>query len=344
MSTSIATHLKADLKAYGQSLGFDRVGFTAADPLDGAEGLLRKWLADGRAGEMAYLKRNPSLRTRPIDLLPGARSVVCLAMNYFTEGLEPPAEGRISRYAKGKDYHKVLAKRLEAFVRYLEAMAPGAVCKTFVDTGPLLEKAFAQRAGLGFIGKHTLVITRGLGSWVFLGSVITTLELPPDLPDARGCGDCRLCLDACPTEAIVAPYQLDARRCISYLTIESDDAIPFELRSSMGGWVFGCDICQEVCPHNARPVGAVMASFDGTPPSLREILSLRTEEDFRNRLGASPITRAGLEGLQRNACVAAANLQRHDLRADLEMLRHESASELVREHAGWAVRELTRLE
>jgi len=353
--------LKSNIIAYAHSLGFERVGFTSAVPLKEAENFLGAWLEQGRAGEMGYLERNPTLRTRPADHLPGAKTVIALAMNYYSSNSSSPAaagrgsmdsppeaagnderEGRIARYAWGRDYHKVIGKRLEAFIRYMQALAPEASFKPFVDTGALLERPLAQRAGLGFVGKNTMLITRGLGSWVFLANIITTLELPLDAPDTRSCGECRLCIDACPTEAITAPYQLDARRCIAYLTIELGGKIENDLREKTGDWIFGCDVCQDVCPHNTRIPSTPVESFRpvaGGPTSLllAEILSMRSEEDFHKKCGGTPLMRAERHGLIRNACLAAAHLDRQDLVPAIEKLCIPEEHPVIREHARWAL-------
>jgi epoxyqueuosine reductase len=255
----MSASIKDDLLRYARSLGFDRVGVTSTEPLIKDESYLKEWLAQGFAGEMAYLHREPERRARPTELLPGARSVIMLAMPHFGEresGREGE-EGRIARYARGPDYHKVIRKRLESLVRYLESLAPEARFKTFVDTRPILERALAQRAGVGFIGKNTTLITKDFGSWVHLAGVVTTLDLPPDPPDERSCGSCRLCLEACPTGALTAPYTLDARRCLSYQTTV--------LKNKTGEWVLGCDVCQEACPHNASSgrIGRKIAAFRG---------------------------------------------------------------------------------
>jgi epoxyqueuosine reductase len=297
---------------------------------------------------MDYLEKNSSLRNRPSDHLPGARTVIALAMNYFVpeaEDFKSSRESRIARYAWGRDYHKVIRKRLEAFIRYMQALAPEAAFKPFVDTGALLERPFAQRAGLGFVGKNTMLITRGLGSWVFLANIITTIDIPADAPDARSCGECRLCIEACPTEAITAPYQLDARRCIAYLTVELEGKIEQELREKTGPWIFGCDICQDVCPHNTRvpltPVDSFKPMKGGpTSLSLGEILSMRSEEEFRQRCEGTPLTRTGRLGLLRNACLAAAHLNRHDLIPALEKLCAPDEHPVLREQAAWALNKL----
>ncbi len=363
-------NLKQQITLYAQSLGFDRVGFTSAEPLSRAEPLFAEWLAEGRAGEMDYLEKAPTRRTRPSGHVPGAKSVIALAVNYNPEkwigssvgrrsgkmpiDTHPPTngptdplqnEGRISRYAWGKDYHKVIGKKLEALVRYLESLEPGSTAKSFVDTGALLERPFAQRAGLGFIGKNTMLITKGLGSWVFLANVITTLELLPDSPDSRSCGDCTICIDACPTSAITAPYELDPRRCISYLTIESEGGTRGDLREKSQNWVFGCDICQEVCPHNTRVPQTREPAFEGRMTrsgtvSLKEILELGSDEAFRRQFGGTPLMRAGRSGLLRNACVAAANLGRTDLVPAIRRLLEKEENVSVQEHATWALGQL----
>jgi epoxyqueuosine reductase len=385
--------MKRELVQYAQSLGFERVGITSAEPLAREGEFLKRWLAEGRAGEMAYLERQAERRSRPSELLPGAKSVIALAMSY-ADPSPPPSplskgrgrtgrvadsegegfmqEARIARYAYGRDYHKVIGKRLDSFVRYLEALAPGAQCRTYVDTGPLLERALAQRAGLGFIGKNTMLITKGFGSWIFLASVVTTLDLPTDAPDERNCGECRLCIDACPTEALMAPYELDARRCIAYLTIESKEPIPEELRTRMGKWIFGCDVCQEVCPHNASRLGSdpIRSTPDRSrfnsdltpavmrPPSplgrgtgeargeaemlvLESILELKSEEEFRRNFEGTALMRSRREGIVCNACVAAANLGRNDLIGRLQKIARNDSSPSVREHAVWAMETLS---
>jgi epoxyqueuosine reductase len=330
--------LKRDLIAYAGSLGFERIGFAYADSLKNEERYLKHWLAQGRAGEMDYLARQPERRTRPQELLSGAKTVIVLARRYNgdSSNQRSPQEGRVARYTGGRDYHKLIGKRLEAFVRYLVALCPESQSKFFVDTGPVLERALAQRAGVGFIGKNTMLITRGLGSWVFLACVLTSAEWALDAPDARSCGNCRLCIDACPTRAITAPFELDPRRCISYLTIELKGSIEPGLREKMGGWAFGCDICQEVCPHNK---GVAMAPAPVL--ALAEVLSIENAAAFRKRFSGTSLLRAGWRGLLRNACVAAANLGRKDLLPALRRLANHDAEAVIREHASWAIHRLS---
>jgi len=372
-----ASAIKQDIIAYAHSLGFGRVGVTSVDPLNSAAKSLGEWLEEGCAGEMGYMEKNWETRSKPGELLPGARSVIALAVNYYnappSPGLRPPSplsrerdtyksesgsplhtqgrgvwgegEGRIARYAWGKDYHRIIQKRLEALVRYMEALAPAARFKSYVDTGPLLERAVAQKAGLGFIGKNTMLITRGMGSWVFLANVLTTLELPVDSPDARSCGSCTLCIDACPTQAITEPYHLDARRCISYLTIEAKDQISTEMRSKTGDWLFGCDICQEVCPHNTRLPPTPITEFKpeqgvGAVVNLSDVLGIKAQADFDRRFSGTPLKRAKRHRLLRNACLVAVNQKRTDLLPQLEALTREDVHPVVREHARWAVEEM----
>ncbi len=292
--------LKRDITAYAQSLGFSRVGVTTALPFEKEGVHLETWLAGGHHGEMDYLSADPAKRSDPKKILPNARSVIALAMNYYNEGQAQP---RVARYAWGKDYHKLIRKRLESLTRYMEALAPGVECRSMVDTGPFLERAAAQRAGLGFVGKNTMVITKGLGSWVFLASVVTSLELPTDAPDVRTCGTCRLCLDACPTQAFKAPYELDARKCIAYLTIESDKPVDPALADKTQDWLFGCDVCQEVCPHNTRVPPTPVPDLVARPPliSLEQLLAMQTDEEFAAQFSGTPFMRAGRAGMQRNA-------------------------------------------
>ncbi len=314
-----------------QALGFDAVGIAAADFLEQDDHALTQWLAEGRHGAMAYMAREPHRRSRPQEVLRGAKSVIVLAMNYapadpdrgaarrilagdrFEIGPPQvqicplPVVGRVSRYACGKDYHAVIENRLtqlEAFIR--NTAGPEAEVRSYVDHGPVLEKAFARNAGIGFIGKNTLLITEAFGSWVFLSVILTTLELEPGPAQTSRCGSCRLCLDACPTGALTAPYQLDANRCISYLTIENKMEIPDELKPRLNGWVFGCDICQEVCPYNAHPKPTRVKEFHsdhGAGPwlDLERVMALDSDEVFRAAFRDSPLLRPKRAGLQRNA-------------------------------------------
>ena len=350
--------LSADILSFARSLGFDRAGIAPGRPPT-RYGAFTRWLAAGYHGEMAYLVRRADERGDPAALLPAAASLFMLAANYHAAAPPPewnsPRHGRIARYAWSADYHKVIKSRLyelDAFIlRRAGRSEWGRAC---VDTAPLLERDFAAQAGLGFIGRNTCLIAPGLGSWTFLAALIIPEKLysdhSPQLPTANPpagsrrsavatCGRCTRCLDACPTSAFVAPYVLDARRCISYLTIELAGPIPADLRPLMGAWVFGCDVCQEVCPYNRRPTAAVWPALAGDPtraaPRLADLLAL-DEEGFRRRFRGTAVLRAKRRGLLRNACVAAGNSRDPILTPALAVLLADPEP-LVRGHASWAL-------
>lgn len=299
------------IKQFAREIGFDLVGVAPAS-LDERHGVsLRRWLADGFHADMEYMARDPQRRGDVTRVMPAARSVVSLALNYYRRPDAEPAEpsGKVSKYAYGADYHKVIEKKLKRLARFIREEL-GGEAKTYVDTGPVLERAYAQSAGLGFIGKNANLITREYGSWVFLASVITDLELDADAPSTAFCGTCRICIDACPTQAIVEAGRIDARKCISYLTIESKSPIPEELAPKMGQWVFGCDVCQDVCPYNHREKESSEPGF--SRPIAGSFLSLSlealTEDDFRNKFSGSPVKRAKRSGLIRNIQSASARV------------------------------------
>lgn len=304
--------LEADLKAEARRLGFDAVGIAPAELPAQYGRQLDQWLALGRHGEMAYMARTPERRANPRIVLPGARSVISLAMNYYPGDHGPPPDdncGKVARYAWGRDYHPLIEQRLDALANWLRAQRPEAQIKPYVDHGPVLERAAAQEAGLGFIGKNTMLITDDFGSWVFLSELLTTLELEPDRPQTSQCGSCRLCLDACPTGAIVAPYELDATRCISYLTIELKRDLTNAERTDVGEWFFGCDVCQEVCPYNHPPTAAVEPAWRGGAGAwadLNQMAGMRDEEAMAP-LADTPLTRPKRAGLVRNALAVAGN-------------------------------------
>lgn len=345
----MAASLAERIKEKARELGFSVAGIVGAQPGGTLDAYLQ-WIAQEYHGQMGYMAR-PDRVERRQDLnviLPGVRSLVCVGLDYAT--LTPPPEitndpgrGRISNYAWGVDYHEVMTPRLKELAAWLAAEACAEVdSRVYVDTGAILERAHATAAGLGFVGKNTMLIRPRRGSWFFLGELLTTLPLAPDpLPATLpGCGSCRRCLDACPTNAFPQPYVLDARRCISYLTIELKEWIPRELRPLMGNWVYGCDVCQLVCPFNrfARATAEQSfypASWDAVMPPLPALLAL-DEETFNVRFAHSPIKRIKRERLVRNACVAAGNwASAQALPALLPLLMDESA--LVRGHAAWAV-------
>lgn len=336
--------LTAALKDRARALGFDLAGSCPAVAPDGA-GRLREWLAAGYAGEMRYLEARAAAYTHPWHVLEGARSILLLAANYRTSPPMPPrpGEGRVSRYAWGTDYHDVLRERLHELCDYLRELVPGATARGVVDTAPLLEREFAELAGLGWVGKNTLLINKSLGSWLFLAAVLTDRELAYDAPHAADhCGTCRACLDACPTGAFVDAYVLDARRCISYLTIELRSAVPEELRSGLGEWVFGCDVCQDVCPWNHRAPhsgeGAFQPAAGMDPLDLIGLFDL-DETAFRRRFRATPLWRAKRRGILRNAALVLGNQRCSAALPALTRGLHDSEP-LVREACGWALEQI----
>jgi len=344
--------VKALLQARAQALGFDACRITTAAPPESAPHFAR-WLDAGRHGEMAYLPRNAARRMDPQRVLPGARSIIVLATAYgdttppanagsppATPTKAPPVQGVVARYARFADYHDVLGEKLKALTTYLGELA-GAEARSlwYVDTGPVLERDLAQRAGLGFIGKHTNLVGRRLGNWFLLSEILTTVELEPDAPERNRCGSCTRCLTACPTNAIPAPFELDARRCISYLTIELKGSIPVELRPQIGNRIFGCDDCLAACPWNRfAQDGRLMqphARSDLAVPDLLELLSL-DEPAFRQRFKGTPMFRTKRRGLLRNVCVALGNAGDPRARPALERAAHDPEP-LVAEHAQWAL-------
>ncbi len=295
--------------------GFDLAGVSAIE-LPALHGeALERWVGKGHAAGMDYMKRDTPRRADPRRTLASARSVISLAVNYHHPEDDKPGQpvGRVAQYAYGEDYHELIQKKLRALADFvIKAGGPDTEARSYVDTGPVLEKAYAREAGLGFFGKNTNVITREFGSWVFLASLLTNLDLEPDAAHTGACGSCRLCLDACPTGALVEPYELDASRCISYWTIESKEPAPRELAKNFGDWVFGCDICQSVCPYNFR---AKTTRHPELYPEKRAGSWIRlddeaaeSDEAFRERFRGSPVKRAKRAGLRRNLATAAANL------------------------------------
>ena len=361
--------MKAALVQRALELGFDACRITTAAAPDHAA-QFEQWLDARNHGEMTYLQRNAHKRTDPQQVLPGARSVVCVAVSYSGDkaeviGNQPSVfngatghlalntehcilnTGLVARYARYTDYHDVLAERLRTLSGFIDSLGgPGTRSLWYVDTGPLLERDLAQRAGLGFVGKHTNLISRGLGNWIFLAEILTTLELAPDVPEKNHCGSCTRCLAACPTGAITAPFQLDARRCLSYLTIELKGSIPLEFRPALGNRIYGCDDCLAVCPWNrfARD-GALMkthARADLNQPGLLALLAL-DEAGFRAKFAGTPILRTKRRGLLRNVCVALGNVGGASAQTALTAATHDPEP-LIAEHAAWAVEEITRRE
>jgi epoxyqueuosine reductase len=344
------TGVKERLVARALEEGFVKVGVCRPDAVPEAAGRLRAFLAEGRHGQMGWMAEREGWRGNPAALWPEARSVIMLAEAYTPEG-DPMAglahrdRGVISVYAQGKDYHDLVKRRLKRLGRWLidEAARSSGVCeiKVFVDTAPVMEKPLAQAAGLGWQGKHTNLLGRELGNWVFLGAIFTTLELEPDATEVSHCGTCTACLDICPTRAFPAPYQLDARRCISYLTIEHAGPVDPELRPLMGNRIYGCDDCLAVCPWNKFAVAAREVGYQPKVglPELAE-LAVLDDAGFRARFAGSPIKRIGRGRFVRNVLYAIGNSGVPALRAVASGLR-EDADPTVAEAASWAV---TRLE
>ncbi len=324
--------------------GFDKCAVARVEEI-AANDRLRQWLDRGMHGSMEWMARTAERRSDPRRVVAGARSIVVVALSYHTRFRTTHAadEGCISRYAWGDEYHEVLGARLEAMWAELRRTFPGVEGRWYVDTGPVLEKAWAEQSGLGWIGKHTNVISRDAGSWIFLGVVVLDLEIEGGRSHRDYCGTCKACIDICPTDAIVAPYVLDARRCISYLTIENRGEIPRAFRAPMGNRVFGCDDCQDVCPWNrfAR-VSAQAQAFAPSPgnqrPRLRRLLLL-TDEEFRKRFAGSPVLRAKRRGFVRNVAVALGNSRDPDAVPDLRVTLTDGDA-LVRGHVSWALGEI----
>jgi epoxyqueuosine reductase len=364
--------MKEALRQKTRELGFDACRVTSADA-PGFAARYSQWLADGRHGDMAYLERTAPKRVDPQQVLMGAKSIITLAASYHhpnaptapapsdlgLRGATAPHHqagpgndksqmangkfGLIARYARYRDYHEVLGERLTQLTEFVNKVGgDGTRSLWYVDTGPLLERELAQRAGLGFIGKHTNLISRQLGNWFFLSEIITTFAIEPDAPEKNRCGSCTRCITACPTAAITAPFQLDARRCISYLTIELKGPIPLELRPAIGDRVFGCDDCLQVCPWNRFAREGQMMKTHARPelgqPDLVELLSL-DEAGFKHRFAGTPMLRAKRRGLLRNVCVALGNIG--DEKALPALQKVATGQEpLIAEHAAWAIEQI----
>lgn len=305
------------IKRLAGEQGLDRTGVAPAAPVARSE-YYRRWLAEGRAGSMSYLHRHVPQRTDPRVLLPGARSVLVVAANYHQTAPPRPTDGRprgrVARYAWGHDYHRVVKKKLFALTdRMRQTLDEPFDAKVCVDTAPLLEREFAEAAGIGWIGKNTMVLHQEMGSYFFLGEIVTTLELACDAPVADHCGSCTRCLDACPTNALHEPYCMDASLCISYLTIEHRDEISQTLSPAVGDWVFGCDVCQEVCPYNREAPVTTEPDFAVRPPGPYPVLGdllCWNEDDYRRTLRNSAMKRAKLPMVHRNARIALENVSR----------------------------------
>ncbi len=340
--------LSEDIKLWGQELGFDRVGITDCN-LSHEESALEAWLAEGFHGEMEYMARYGLMRAKPAELQPGTRAIISVSMNYLppmaqiAKVLEDPEKGYISRYALGRDYHKVLRQRLKKLGERISEQVSSLAFRPFVDSAPIMERPLADKAGLGWTGKHTLLLNKEVGSFFFLGELLIDLPLPADKPVEPACGNCSACIQICPTNAIIAPYQLDARRCISYLTIELDGAIPEEFRPLIGNRIYGCDDCQLICPWNRYAIHSKESDFAAR--SFLQSPDLITlwqwdEATFLKNTEGSAIRRIGFEKWQRNIAVALGNSPASPEIIQALQQRREHTSELVREHIDWALRQL----
>lgn len=339
------TRLAQDIKAWGEACGFKQVGITDTD-LSIAEGRLQAWLKKGYHGSMDYLSKHGTKRSRPAELVPGTLRIISVRLDYLPvkaripETLADKSKGYISRYSLGRDYHKLIRQRLKRLAEKIQNQVGPFGYRVFVDSAPVLEKPIAEKAGLGWMGKHTLILNRTAGSWFFLGELYTDLPLPVDQPVTSHCGSCTACLDICPTQAIVAPYQLDARRCISYLTIEYKGSIPEDLRALMGNRIFGCDDCQLICPWNrfAKPT----SENDFKPRHGLDDIKLCalfqwTENEYLLKTEGSALRRIGYEGWLRNIAVALGNAPTSPEIISALNRRINDPSGLVREHVQWAL-------
>ena len=338
------------IKSAARELGFAVAGITSVAPLARDDAAFRAWCDAGFAAGMEYMTRRPELHAHPQRLVPSALSLITLAINYYASAPAFTHEhryGRVARYAWGRDYHDVVKPRLIALVAEIEKLVGGSLhARCFVDAVPLLERAIAARAGLGFFGKNTNLLQPRSGSWFFLSEILIDLELPAETRTINvSCGTCHRCLDACPTEAFAGPYKLDSRRCISYLTIEHKGAIPHELRARVGEWIFGCDVCQDVCPFNRFATDTEWPELHpergaGVRLDLVELLAIDTDEKFRARFRGTPLTRPKRRGLLRNAAIVAANVAcTAAVPALIERITHDPEP-LIRAHALWAIAQL----
>jgi epoxyqueuosine reductase len=336
---SLESSIKEELHRLAHQAGFDACGFATAQTAPHREPFLR-WLEAGSHAGMHWLARTPERRTDPRNVLAGCQTVMILAKNYFQGGPNPRSSGRIARYAYGQDYHQLMLTAMRPVCEYLSQR--GGIQKPYVDTGPVLERDFAAASGIAWQGKSTMCLNQKLGTWFFLGTILTTLSIEPDPPARNRCGTCTRCIDACPTRAITAPYQLDSRRCISYLTIENKGSIPLEFRTAIGDRIYGCDECLEVCPWNrfaqASREDRFLMPSEVQSMSLRSLAAL-SQDQFRSLFRHSPISRIKRNRLVRNVCVALGNVGTEE---DLPVLRDLAGDSdaLIAEHAAWAIAQI----
>ncbi|MFM2484833.1 tRNA epoxyqueuosine(34) reductase QueG [Celerinatantimonas yamalensis] len=337
--------LAQDIKRWGKELGFAQVAITDTD-VNAHQQSYRDWLAKNYHGQMAFMQRNQELRADPTKLHPNTLRIISVRMNYlipqagFAATLSDPQRAYISRYALGRDYHKLLRKRLKQLGEQIKTVYQDLDARPFVDSAPIMERPIAEKAGLGWTGKHTLLINQDEGSWFFLGELLVNLPLPVDQPVSTNCGNCVACMTQCPTQAIIAPYQVDAKRCISYLTIENDGPIPVEFRSLMGNRIYGCDDCQLVCPWNRESSLTKEADFTARHEldkvTLLELWSW-DEATFLKRTEGSPIRRIGYQRWQRNIAVALGNTPASARVSEALRTNRDNAEPLVQEHIDWAL-------
>ncbi len=341
-----AATLTRQVRDRALSLGFTRVGVAPAVRSTHA-GFLERWLADGRHGEMAYLAREPSRRADPTEVLPGARSILCVTLDYYPwphdAGVREGLLSNVSVYAQNDDYHDIMVPRLRELLEFVRVASGGSVDgRAYVDTGPVLEREVAAAAGLGWVGKNTMLLDRR-GSWFFIGEILLDVELVPDTPVADQCGSCTACIDACPTDALLPGYILDSRRCISYLNIELRSSIPVEQRADLGEHLFGCDICQDVCPYNSRAPQAESLEFSPRRSlkelSLADLLGMN-QDDYSRLFRGSPMKRSRRRGLARNAAVVLGNRGDREAVPALASALAEHEEPMVRSHAAWALGKL----
>jgi epoxyqueuosine reductase len=340
--------LKADILRWGEELGFQQLGISDIN-LEKAEGQLQEWLDDNRHGQMHYMHRHGSKRSHPEELVPGTLRVISARMDYLPEEqsnaqalLDHPSKAYVSRYALGRDYHKVLRGRLKNLAKKIEERIGEFGYRVFVDSAPVLEKALAQKAGIGWVGKHTNIIHDKAGSWFFLGELYTDLPLPIDTPSESHCGSCKACIDVCPTDAITGPYQLDARRCISYLTIELRDAIPVEFRKAIGNRIYGCDDCQLFCPWNKFAEPSAEGDFaprHGLDNSELVDLFAWTEHTWLEKTEGSAIRRIGYESWLRNIAIALGNAETTPMVITALESRIDTPLKILAEHVSWALQQ-----
>lgn len=339
--------LVIDIKRWGRELGFQQVGITDTE-LGTAEARLQEWLAKGHHGEMQYMERHGTKRSRPAELEPGTLRVISVRMDYLppqariVETLQNPEQGYIARYALGRDYHKVIRKRLELLAQQISEVVGSFGYRAFVDSAPVMEKPLAEKAGLGWIGKNTMLINAKAGSWFFLGELFTDLPLPMDEPATPHCGSCNACIDICPTQAIIAPFQLDARRCIAYLTIEYRGEIPVEFRKAIGNRIFGCDDCQLICPWNKFARATQEGDFKprhGLGSEDLIALFAWSEAEYLEKTMGSPLRRIGYECWLRNVAIGLGNAPTKPVIIAALKQRLDFPSALVRTHVEWALQQ-----